>query len=740
MSDGNTAGRHRPRVLMSAYACGPESGPEAVAGWEFALAASRDHDVWVITRPRFREVIEKTLHDDPAIAEHLTVVYYDPPAWLDRLRRFSWDLYWYYLLWQRGVRRVAGDLHRRVDFDIVHHVTFANDWMPAGAATVKGPRFVWGPIGGSSSLPIAKLSRWLGVRGTVTEILRAVVTRALRAVGGNSAARRADLVVAQNPQVADHFRRIGSRTTVEPNASLTGLPSRAAVPDERTAVFAGRLLAWKGAALAIDTIADPRLSGWKLQIFGTGYEQRRLRRLVARRGLGDRVEFHGHAPREKLLAHLARATVFLFPSMHDQAGWVVAEASSIGCPVVCLPLGGPPVLAQPNDYVASLRGDVVGNLVEKVLEAAAEGAVPSGRWETDRLPDIVTGWYRTVLSEPTAHETDPTTPGRSLTVLESFSTPKATTNPYITQLYRSLNARSDVSVIPFSYRAAILGRYDVAHLHWPELLMGGHKRIGRVARRALTAVMVARWRLTRTPVVRTVHNLERPTNITKIDHWLLDRIDAATSADIHLNDQTPQRAAIPSTTIRHGHYREWFAEYPQSAPTPGRIGYVGLIRRYKGVEDLVSAFVEWNLPDVQLHISGKPSSTELVRTLEERAAGDDRVTIDPRFLSEAELVEAISASELIVLPYRHMHNSGTALAALSLGRPVLVPDNDVNRALADEAGAGWVHTFSGAISAEAIARAWESSRGRSSEPDLSARDWSDAAASHLAAFRRSIGG
>ena len=321
-------------------------------------------------------------------------------------------------------------------------------------------------------------------------------------------------------------------------------------------------------------------------------------------------------------------------------------------------------------------------------------------------------------------------------VLESFRRPKKTTNPYITQLFEAL--RDDAEVIPYRPSAALFGRYDVVHLHWPELLVGGHNWRGRTARRAVTSALLLRWRLTRVPIVRTVHNLERPTNINAFDNRVLDRIDRLTTLDIRLNDQTPPRQGIPGVTIEHGHYRDWFAPFAGGSPVAGRVGYVGLIRRYKGVEDLVGAFIRLDDPTLSLHIAGKPSSTDLVDTLHDAAGGDTRVTIDPRFLDDEELVHAISDAELIVLPYRHMHNSGTALAALSVDRPVLVPHNEVNQALAAEVGPGWVLLFEGALTPEALRSAREATAGRTPRPDLSAREWSVSRDKHLAAFRRAI--
>lgn len=325
---------------------------------------------------------------------------------------------------------------------------------------------------------------------------------------------------------------------------------------------------------------------------------------------------------------------------------------------------------------------------------------------------------------------------RPLRILESFRRPKSTTNPYITQLFHALNERAHV--VPYRPAAALFGRYDVVHLHWPELLVGGHNWRGRTVRRAITSLLLLRWRLTRVPIVRTVHNLERPTNINDFDNRVLDRLDRMTTLDIRLNDHTPQRDGIPGVTIEHGHYRDWFAPFGTQPAVPGRVGYVGLIRRYKGVEDLVAAFTRLDDPALSLHIAGKPSSSELVEALHEAVGGDERVTLDPRFLDDAELVHAMTSAELIVLPYRHMHNSGTALAALSVDRPVLVPDNEVNRDLAVEVGTGWVLLFDGELAPDTLRTALASAESRSGRPDLSAREWSVSRDKHLDAFHRAI--
>ncbi|KJL29522.1 glycosyltransferase [Microbacterium oxydans] len=718
-------GAARPRVLISAYACGPDQGPEATAGWALARAAAETGDVWILTRERFRESLSTALAASPELAARVTVVHIDLPARVMRLKRRGWDLYWYYALWQRLAGRTAARLHADVSFDVAHHVSFANDWLPCGISKLDVP-VVWGPVGGASRVPIRALSRWLGVRGTVTEVARTALTALPRAIWGDATARRAALVVAQNPDVAHRFRR-AKRVVVEPNAAFAEeIPPHRGSESGRTAVFAGRLLAWKGAALAIETISRPAADGWRLLILGEGYERARLQRLAKTLGVGDRVEFLGHLPREETLDTLAASDALLFPSMHDQAGWIVGEASAMGLPVVCLDLGGPPTLADINARVVQADApDLPDRLAETLRDSAAAPGRPHRRWAEDRLPAIVGDWYATAMGGRR----------RPLAVMESLTRLRPTTNPYLVQLCEALDRTPGIDLSFFSWKRAILGRLDVLHVHWPELLVGGHRLSGRIARRILTAVFLVRARLTGVAIVRTLHNLERPSDMAKIDLALLDAVDRLTTLTITLNDDTPLPEGHARRTILHGHYRDWFASYPTPEAIDGRMGYVGLIRRYKGVEQLIEAFRALDADGSSLSVAGRPSTDDLEAELIGLAGDDARVEFHFRFLDDAELVARISEAEFIVLPYRHMHNSGTALAALSVGRAILVPDNTVNRALAIEVGERWVHLFDGELTDADLARVRAAvAAGIDGSPDLSQRDWSTVGAEHSRAF------
>jgi beta-1,4-mannosyltransferase len=324
-------------------------------------------------------------------------------------------------------------------------------------------------------------------------------------------------------------------------------------------------------------------------------------------------------------------------------------------------------------------------------------------------------------------------------VLQSFPEPRPTTNPYVVQLRHALDELDDVRQQTFSWSRALFGGYDVFHVHWPEILVSGRDRARRLIRRLLFLAFVARLWARGTAVVRTMHNVRPHAGLSRVDRWLLGFLDRRTALVVRLNEETAVRPGTPCATILHGHYRDWFAHQPRPEREPRRAVFVGLVRPYKNVEALVRAFADV-APSrtATLHVAGEPSDTALGAAIEAAARGVPGVSLDLRFLDDRELVHAVSTAQVVVLPYREMHNSGVALMALSLDRPVLVPDNDVTARLAEEVGPEWVLRYSGDLTGEALGTALDQSQRipRGARPDLGRREWQKTGSDHLRAYRR----
>ncbi|RYE95844.1 MAG: glycosyltransferase [Oxalobacteraceae bacterium] len=342
------------------------------------------------------------------------------------------------------------------------------------------------------------------------------------------------------------------------------------------------------------------------------------------------------------------------------------------------------------------------------------------------------------MSAPASAATarSPTQP--QVTVLFSTEKPSASTNPYLTQLYASLP--DAVQPRFFSMRDALLSRYDVLHLHWPEYLLRHPSAVGTLAKQVCAALLLLRLQLTGTPVVRTLHNLAPHEDRGWRERGLLRWIDGLTRRWIRINATTPPRPPF-TDTILHGHYREWFAKMPQGTPVPGRLLHFGLIRPYKGVETLLEVMGQVDDPRLKLRIVGNPATPQMRSLVEEACAQDPRVSALLAYVEEPVLAREVSQAELVVLPYRQMHNSGTLLLALSLARPVLAPWSESNAAIAEEVGPGWVFLYEGEFDAALLTGMLDQVRAapRGPAPDLSQRDWPRIGQLHYRTYLEALG-
>ena len=320
-----------------------------------------------------------------------------------------------------------------------------------------------------------------------------------------------------------------------------------------------------------------------------------------------------------------------------------------------------------------------------------------------------------------------------LRVLQSFR-PNAATNPYLLQLVHALQEYATVET--FSWRTAALGRYDVFHVHWPEVLLTGRTRLRTGARSILFFVVLVVARLRRRAIVRTVHNVEPHEGLDPSRRALVALCDRWTSGWITMTATVEVRE--PSALIPHGHYRDWYQVPSGVVPTAGQLLFFGNIRRYKGIDELLAVVSTCTRVPLSLRIVGRPQDPETTARIEDALARDERISTRLEYLEDADLALEIAASAVIVLPYRDMVNSGAALLALSLGRPVLVPSTESTRALQSEVGGSWVMTYTPPLSVDDV----EASLDRVEDllgvdrPDLSGREWDRAAREHLDLYFR----
>ncbi len=379
---------------MSAYTCHPGLGSEPGAGWAFLRAAARHHDVVLLTAPFDTDALSAALNEEglrPVRILHIA----NPFA---GLRGGAVLGHLDYIVWQYRAWSIARV--QQHDVDVAHHVTYGMDWFPSAMHFLRRVPVVWGPVGGTAPAPW-RLWRYLSVRGLAREVTREVTTRSNRIVTKALVSRCQCLVIATNREVAAYWRRSGARVVVETQAAVPPaeepLMGSRRTDSTKRAVYVARLAAWKGAYLALHALAE--LPGdWSLDMYGGGPEESGIRARVDRLGISQRVRVLGNRPREEVQKALLDADVLLFPSMHDASGFAVAEAVRVGCPVVCLDVGGPPMLINGTLGIAVAPNRDAPRSLARAMRSVRRGE-PSDRWSTERLADRVTEWYERAVRD-----------------------------------------------------------------------------------------------------------------------------------------------------------------------------------------------------------------------------------------------------------------------------------------------------------------------------------------------------
>lgn len=303
-------------------------------------------------------------------------------------------------------------------------------------------------------------------------------------------------------------------------------------------------------------------------------------------------------------------------------------------------------------------------------------------------------------------------------------------------LFSQAISREGYTVRGFRWSSLGFEKADVIILHWPDELLSVKGKMGLVRSVIKLATIRIAKLLWRAKIIWIAHNAtphDAVQSCAMITRSFLRSLDGVVYLSGYsqqlIRNLYPEVRTCKSLVTVHGHYRgaACIQETPWARSRDNiRLLHFGRIRPYKNIDALVEAVR--SIAGLDLAIVGMVDDRTLRAAIEASVHQAPHVTLDFRetAISDAELATIVDSADAVVLPYRNILNSGSALFSLSRNRPVLAPNMGSLPELRESVGDEWVYLYEGEVDRQVLRdfRNWLITTKRGGVAPLDAYEWS----------------
>lgn len=246
---------------------------------------------------------------------------------------------------------------------------------------------------------------------------------------------------------------------------------------------------------------------------------------------------------------------------------------------------------------------------------------------------------------------------------------------------------------------------DILHLHWLHPVFLTDSRIQSLKNLMKFTLGLLLLRLRGIKVVWTAHNLKDHDNRNPFIDCLCTALVVHLANGIIAHGETAKRDIVkrfklgsPSkiSVVPHGSYIGCYENSISPMAARQCLGlpdsslvfvFLGAIRPYKGVLELVSAFKQLHCTNARLVIAGKPDSEAMHEEILAQVGDRPDITFRPGFVPDDQIQVYMNACDVAVFPYRDILTSGSVLLAMSFGRACIAPRQGCIHETLDSSGA-----------------------------------------------------
>jgi|ERR1035437_2575928 glycosyltransferase involved in cell wall biosynthesis len=342
------------RVLVSAYACGPDMGSEPGVGWNWITNLASYCKVYVITEGEWKDEIEIAMKELPQ-SRNLKF-YYIPVS--EKVRKMCWSqgdyrFYYFYRKWQLEAFSIAKQIIAEHKIDIVHQLNMIGFREPGYLWKIGNLPFVWGPVGGLNFIPIRYLPA-LGIQNAFFYLIKNILNyiQIYSSIRVHKAVNKANLLLSASGDTKNIFYKVFKKDSILFNETGCQININNIVFDSKiikkqgefNILWVGRFIPTKLLSLALRTISEVKhLKGLKFHIVGEGLNCRTLdyfKMYGISLGIQNQIKWYGKIKHGDVQNLMQNSDLLFFTSISEGTSHVVLESISNCLPILCFDICG----------------------------------------------------------------------------------------------------------------------------------------------------------------------------------------------------------------------------------------------------------------------------------------------------------------------------------------------------------------------------------------------------------------
>ena len=319
-------------------------GSEPGMAWNWCSNLAKHCELFIITEEEFRDKIEAVV---PTLPQGKNMHFYYNPV-TPEVRRMCWNqgdwrFYWHYRKWQKRTLEMAEKICAEQKIDILHQLNMIGYREPGLLWKIKGPKFVWGPVGGMETMPIAYL-KGAGAKTILFNRLKNLINSLQYRYQPNvrKAVKRADAIIAATSgcqkKLQDYYHKqvyLINETGCEVIENFKNEPK---VTDTFDLLWVGKMDFRKQISLAIEVLGKLKDLNVVLHVLGGGSPEQiqQMKKQCTALGADDKLNYHGMVSHDEVQRLMRSSDLFLFTSIMEGTPHVVQEAIANHLPVICI--------------------------------------------------------------------------------------------------------------------------------------------------------------------------------------------------------------------------------------------------------------------------------------------------------------------------------------------------------------------------------------------------------------------